>query len=836
MRIVRKILTVLLILMVLALAGGWIITTQYGDQLVGRVTQALNDQLRTEVTVEEIDLTLWRRFPNAALRFQNVFIPVPESSDTLIAVDDLYLEVNLFNLIRGQYIVDGLTLSSGVAYPDRDPWGRPNYLILKATENETEADFQLDLQKVRLNNMRVRYTDRANELIFEGTGLDADVSGNFSAGRFELETSGKGQLVQTQFQETSLPTALPLSWSLRLDVSGDTVLVDRANLEVDGMPFKANGGYRPELVDLYLTGDDLNLEHLLSRLPERFTDHFQGYEAQGTFYFRAHLMGDPQKRPRLYADFHVNNGRLYDPSSKQTLQDLEIEGRYDDGAGQASSAVLELTEFSGTAQGSTFLGTFSMSGFESPLIKAELKADLDLEQISAFLPPTLSRELYGSAQLDLNFENRFYRLDEVQQRDLVGAKMNGSLELNSVQWTTDYLKHPVQGLTGRFTFTNRDLRIERCSGRVSESDFEITGYFRNTLAYALIPGEPVALEAEFKSQNLQLDDLLADSESESEYSLELSPRVSYDLNVDVANLGFEKFTAQNIRGRFIQKAGVLRAQPLTFQAVDGSFKGRMVVNGRDPQDLQVLVDAEVTDIDIRRLFDEFNNFGQTTLASDNLRGRTDASIQFNSYWSPQLVADLDRLTTTADLTIRNGALIGFEPLKALGDFVEVEELENVEFQTLRNRIEIRRQTILIPDMSINSSALDFAGNGTHTFDNQIDYHVRMRLSDVLVRKQQKERPDLEEHYVFEDSAPGPLLFLTMTGDVYSPTIKYDAKSASKNIAAEFKNEGQEIKEAFQSEFKPDTTTDKTQEEPDFIIEWNEEEEPDTLNSPNFYDF
>ena len=836
MRIVKRIIRAALIIVVLALAGGWAITAFYGNALVAKMTAELNNQLRTEVTVGEIDLTLWQRFPNAALRFQDVFVPVPESTDTLIAVSDLYLEVNVLNLIRGNYIVDGITLSNGVAYPDRDRWGRPNYLILKATENEGPTDFELDLSQVTLENMHVRYSDAAQYLHFEGRDLHAEVSGQFGANDFHLRSKGRTGGLKALFQETRLPSELPMNWDIDLRVSGDTVEVERAAIDVDGLPFKAHGGYQPDLIDLYLTGDDLSLAHLLKRLPENITEQYKKFKAQGKLHFRARLLGDPAARPRIYADFHLNRGRINDPDTDQELRDLEIEGRYDDGAGNSKSALLEFKEFSGKASGSSFSGSFSMAGFESPLIRAQLKADLNLAEISAFLPSTLSKELSGIAKLDVNFENRFYRIDEVRQRDLIGAQMNGSLEVQKVRLTTDYLKHPIEDLNGRFSFTNRDLRILDCSGRVSESDFNIKGYFRNTLAYALIPGEPVSLEAEFRSKNLQLDDLLADSNSESDYSLELSARVSYDLNVDIAHLGFEKFSANNIEGRFLQKAGVLRAEPLRFDAVDGSFKGRMVVNGREKEELQVLVDAEVSDIDIKRLFYEFNDFGQSTLVSDNLRGRTDATIQFNSNWTPQLVTDMDRLTTTADVTIRDGALIDFEPLNALGSFVEVEELQNVAFKTLRNRIEIRRQTIYIPDMSTNSSALDFAGSGSHTFTNQIDYHVRMRLSDVLVRKHRKERPDLEEHYVFEDAAPGPMLFLHMTGDVYSPEIKYDAQSAKQNIVADFKNEGKEIKEAFKKEFNPDTAVDRTKEEPDFVIEWNEEEEPDTSYSPNFYDF
>lgn len=836
MRLLKKVLRFLVVLVVLALTGGWIITTYYGDTIIQRVTQALNSRLRTEVTVGQIDLTLWHQFPNAALRFQDVFIPVPESTDTLLSVKELYLQVNLWSLWNEEYTIDGLSLKEGVLYADRDQWGRPNYLIWKET-NSTEIDheFKLDLSKVELESMHIRYDDAQSEVYVEGKQVSAVVSGAFSTDSYILKSKGKAQMDQARFGATEFPDHLPTEWNLELEVAGDTIAISKAALSIDRLPFSGNGGYRPDFIDLYITGDDLSLEHLLERLPKGVADQYAQFNATGKFHFRAHIMGNPQSTPRIYADFHLNNGTLSDPKSEQTLNRLEIEGRYDNGAGNNKAAIIELSEFSGVAQNSTFSGSFSMTGFTSPLIQAKLKAELDLEQISAFLPPALNDELSGSATLDVFFENRFYNLDEIDERDLLYAKMNGTLNLENVRLVSKAFAYPIEQVSGRFSFTNRDLQIEYCRGIVAQSDFSIKGYFRNTLAYALIPGEPVSLEASFSAEQLLLDELISNSGEESDYALELSPRVSYDLKLDVKKLVFERFSAENVQGRVVQKAGVLHAKPIKFKAVDGTFDGQMSIDGRNPKELEMTVRATLNDLDVRRLFYEFNNFGQSTLVSENILGRADATVHFKSFWTPELSTDLDKLYTLAQVEIRNGELIKFEPLTALADYVEVEELERIKFKTLSNRIEISNRKISVPDMQISSSALDFAGSGTHGFDNEIDYRVRMQLSDVLFKKQQKENPELDEHYVFEDQKAGPLLFLHMTGNVYNPIIEYDSQSARKNVVQEFKNEGKEFKEALKQEFNPDTTIDRTEEEPDFVIEWNEEE-PDTSRSPNFYDF
>src|SRR5690606_15286816 len=144
-------------------------------------------------------------------------------------------------------------------------------------------------------------------------------------------------------------------------------------------------------------------------------------------------------------------------------------------------------------------------------------------------------------------------------------------------------------------------------------------------------------------------------------------------------------------------------------------------------------------IDIHKLFESFKNFGQDVIASDNIYGTANLSVQYISKMAPTLEIDISTIEMTSSLAIENGNLKNFDPLSALSDFASIEELKDVHFDRLENNISIRNSQIIIPKMNINSNVLDMGIEGNHGFDNTIDYSIRLKLSDVLFSNRKKKK-------------------------------------------------------------------------------------------------
>ncbi len=103
--------------------------------------------------------------------------------------------------------------------------------------------------------------------------------------------------------------------------------------------------------------------------------------------------------------------------------------------------------------------------------------------------------------------------------------------------------------------------------------------------------------------------------------------------------------------------------------------------------------------------------------------------------------------------------------------------------------------------------------GTHTFDNIIDYHIKLLLSEVLAKKPGKNKQLDEELALVENDAENTrCVYLSMTGSIDNPKISYDRKAMKEKIKEDIKNEKQNLKNILKEEFglfKKDSTLNKS---------------------------
>ncbi len=169
-------------------------------------------------------------------------------------------------------------------------------------------------------------------------------------------------------------------------------------------------------------------------------------------------------------------------------------------------------------------------------------------------------------------------------------------------------------------------------------------------------------------------------------------------------------------------------------------------------------------------------------------------------------------------------LLSFTPLLNLSSYVSVDELKDVKFSTLENTIKIGNNNINIPAMEIKSSALSVFISGTHSFNNDIDYQIKLLLSELISKKARKRNTNLDKQLLVEDDGLGrTTLYLKMDGTVDDPNIYFDKIRIKEKIKTEIKKEKEEIKKIVKEDvLNQKTDSTKKQEQPEVILEWEDE--------------
>ena len=130
----------------------------------------------------------------------------------------------------------------------------------------------------------------------------------------------------------------------------------------------------------------------------------------------------------------------------------------------------------------------------------------------------------------------------------------------------------------------------------------------------------------------------------------------------------------------------------------------------------------------------------------------------------------------------------------------------------------------IPRFQIESSALNLMFEGTHYFNDSIDYHIKVNLHKLLAQKFNRRLNDIQ--YMEEDPYEGLNLYLSMSGTLSNPKIKYDKGSAKKKVKDDFKSEKQNLKNLMHNTAPKIDENEKKKEERYY----------DVKETPKFMDF
>ena len=145
--------------------------------------------------------------------------------------------------------------------------------------------------------------------------------------------------------------------------------------------------------------------------------------------------------------------------------------------------------------------------------------------------------------------------------------------------------------------------------------------------------------------------------------------------------------------------------------------------------------------------------------------------------------------------------IGKRNVDAIGN-----RLNDIQFKTFENTVEISNGVVRLPKMSIENSLMNVQLNATHDFANNIEYRFGFRFRDLKTDR------DSEFGNVVDDGT-GLLVFLRMYGNLSNPKFAWDKEAKKQNTKEYNQQEKENLKSMLKSDlglFKKDSTVKKVE--------------------------
>ncbi|HMJ70652.1 MAG TPA: AsmA-like C-terminal region-containing protein [Cyclobacteriaceae bacterium] len=793
----------------------------FKDRIIKQFINEANKGLSTPISVGKIDVSALSDFPSLAIVFHDVYVEDSyPGKDTLLAAKVISFRLNPIEVWRGSYDVNGLRIERSVTRLRVNAVGKTNYNIVKEGAGGT-GSISFDLDDVKLVDTEVSYDDKLNKQyhLFRSDFIESSISVTGALYQINAEGDVTTEQVGVGSQLFLVHKEFDAIADIDYDDEKKIVTINPSTLDLQRSTFEVTGTYsfkEKNIIDLEAHGKDTDIQTVLALLPQGFSGQFKDYQSDGEVYFTFNVKGEisAKKDPLFSISFGCADATVFHPSYNSRITKANLEGSFATPSfSSLADARLFLKNVRGELNGRPFEANFGLINFDNPIIDLDFKGDLDATSIMSFYPIPGVNEMSGMVKADVSFSGEVGLLKKRATAQKVRA--SGTLDLENLNLSLGDRPVIIADLNGALQFNNNDLALSNCSGSVGKTDFVLNGLFKNSVTFLLFENQPIGIEADLKSKFLDLDELFSmafGDQKSGEYQFAISPDVHLNFNCQIGALQYRRFKPRKVAGNLLIKNQMAVSRKLSFNAMGGSITLDGIVDAKNPKAIDVVSGFKLNGVYIDSLFYVFENFDQDFIQDKHLKGQATAEINTEMNLNEKLHLFPETLVADISVTIKNGELNNFEPLKALNRYLDDEGLAKLRFADLRNDIHVENKLIIIPQMEISSNVTTIQLSGTHTFDQRIDYRVTAPL-----RNKKKLDPDEAFGAIEDDGGGKAKIFLKITGTTDDYDVSYDKQALKKKIAGDLKKEVQELREAIKLK---GTKKKKEVELSDEEFDWN----------------
>jgi hypothetical protein len=817
----------------------FVLANVYEKEIKQYAIEEINSQLKAQLKVNEdnVSFSFLKRFPKASLSFKDLLIEGENKKDTILFAQNFSLEFGLGSIFSGNYTVNEVDLDDAIVNLIVEKNGDENYIFWKGSESAdtTESNLQFKLNEVNFNNVALKYLNKRTKIKADVVLNKTVFAGDFSNDSTEISISSSHYIIEVSndstiyFKDKKSKLAIEKGF-----FSSDIISLTKGSISIEEMDLDVNCDFylKKKKSVIKAVASKVEISDVFSLMPNKVAQELKDYATKGKVNGTIEITSKKnQKSPTITAEFSVADGTITEQKSGVQLTNLKLDGNY---SSSTYTQRIEVITGSGNLSGGAFTLNGKIIGKNSQTIVSNLKGDFDLKKLVEFLKVENIESVDGSISLNNQFRGTKQANNKLRVTEFTGtAKLsNASMKLKDVE-------NSFENFVGDVTF-NRFNSDAKFTGNFGKSDFLLSSQFSNFIPY-LFYNEELKANVYLQSEVLELDKFLGNNKAsvdkgEDTTGVKLPENINATLRANITKLIYQKHDLTNLSGTLFVGNDKVKTTNLKFDGNGGSYslEGELVKRGEQFDLTSKIICGQVM---INDFLEKFNNFGQTTLRHEHLSGRANALISMKAKMSKHLKLDLNTLDANMEFSISKGILKNFELFDEIGEYlkanaisrsiVKVDELskklKTVHFSEFTNTVIIKDRKITIPNMFVKTSAMDIGLYGTQTFEDEINYGLNLRLTDILTKKK-----DTEYGYIVDDGT-GVRLFLLMTGTIEEPVFKLDKEARKDHNQQQREEEKNNIKNILKDEFglfKKDTSVTsikpKEKAKPKFEVDWGEE--------------
>ena len=730
-----KVLKIVFLFVLLIYLVAYIYISVNQKKIIAQVTQEISEKIDGKVTIKTADISFFKSFPRIAVHAENISITdslYPVHKHIFLEAKDLYVNLNVFKLIRKLPALSGIRMISGSVFMYTDSSGYSNTYLLKGKKDPAggpkKTTGNISLNNILLQDVHFTLQDNKREKFHDFKIKEIKVAIDDVAENIVLKVKANMRVNSLAFN-TARGTFLKGAdfngtFKLLYGKQSQVLSFDKIKISLAQQPFTLSGtfdlGDKNPAFTLKVLTENASYQNVKKLLPKRIDSSLSIVSVDKPINAVATLYGPLRGgEPFIQVEWKVKNAALLTPF--MDFENASFTGNYKNEvvAGlprKDPNSIININDFTAEWKGLKInSGKIEILDLLTPQLSCDLQSAFPLTDLNELLQSGSLEMTAGTANVLLTYKG------PIERNNNTNSFLNGNIKFNNGKILYVPRNVTMNGVA------NNVLSLISSEPNKVNIDYNIYSPTLNLAPFKFLLQSRNKTVAKGKSKFIkaasQIDELLEKS------------RINVDLKA--GRLLYEKLTASDVQANITVLQDRYLLNNVSMNLADGSMgiNGQLVnlQNGRH----QAALHTGIQNVNVEKLFYAFNNFGQDGITDKNLEGKltANADVQIDISTEGKVLPASSK--GIIDFSLKNGALNNFEPLKKIQNFVfKKRDFENISFAELKNKLSINKGEITINRMEIQSSVFSFFVEGLfNPRGGNTDISVQVPLSNLKKRKE-----------------------------------------------------------------------------------------------------
>lgn len=760
-----------------------------------------NKMLNAEFGFDDLDISLFREFPQASVRLENFWLKGIEhfENDTLLQAGEMEVAVNVMSIFGDSgFDISKVLLADIYAKAIVSEDGQVNWNVMKTdstaieetTTDTTTTTFRIKLKEVELENINLVYDDRQSNMMADIKQLNATCSGDMSADNtlLNLETV----IHSLTYKMSGIPflnqARIEADMNIEADLKNNKFTLQENKLALNAIQTTIDGWLALATdnsmnMDLKLNTSDINFKEILSLIPAIYTKDFEELKADGTVSLKAFAKGEMKGDsilPQFEANLQVKDGAFQYPTLPAGVNQIQISADVKNPGGNTDLTEINVSQFIFNILGNQFGATAQIkTPISDPDFQFSADGILDLGQIKNVYPLE-EMSLNGVLTADMSLSGKLSYLDK-EMYDKFAA--SGNINLKEMLLKMKEMPD-VSIKQSTFTFSPQYLNLSQTTVFIGENDITADCRFENYMAFVL-KGKTLKGKVNVQSNHFNLNDFMtaegdtviaaADTTTTANEAggvLIVPENIDFDMNADMKEILFDKIIINDLNGKLIVKDGTVDMKNLSMNTMGG----KVVMNGaystaQSISSPTLNASFAMNNLSFSQTFKELDMIQKLAPVFENLKGNFSGKISIDTKLDSIMSPVLSTMQGNGSLSTSNINLSGITIFDKIADATNYDGLKNLSVKDMNIDFTIQNGRLTTTPFDIKMGNLSLNLSGSTGLDQTIDYKGKLKLPGTT-------------------GSIGNLttLDLKIGGNFTSPQISIDTQSMAKQAVTNVANE------------------------------------------------